>query len=311
VTCEHDQFFASCPPRQVITQITSASYGRNDTSICDDPAIYDTNCAADPDLIMGIIQDACLNMASCTIDVENTHMGGDPCGGTYKFLAVSYTCGHASPPPPPELPPLAPPRPPSTPPSPSLFLAVSGYSITINQGVLGSDISVNVVTSPGQCAEICNANASCVGFNYIVSTPDIPLCIPKSSFRGRTLTDSYNALYKREANLGSVTAIVCEGTQFSACCPAGQNITQIVNASYGRSDTATCMHADMYDTSCAANGILSIVQGACLHKSSCTIDINNPNMGGDPCGGTYKYLKVTYVCAHLPTSTPLAPTFKL
>jgi coproporphyrinogen III oxidase-like Fe-S oxidoreductase len=44
-----------------------------------------------------------------------------------------------------------------------------------------------------------------------------------------------------------VTAITCEGTQFSACCPAGQDITQIIDASYGRSDAATCMHADMYE----------------------------------------------------------------
>ncbi len=285
--CEGTQFAASCPSGQLVNQITYVLYGRSDTSTCVHSAMSNTGCAASSSTILSIVQNACLNKASCAIDVNNANMGGDPCGGTYKYLKVTYTCA---------LPPMPPPSP---------FTDVAGYTTLVNQDSVGNDISFNSVSSPGQCASICNSNAACVGFDYIASGPSAPsqpLCIPKYAIRS-TLQPFGNgnvgALYRKQLPATTATAIACEGNQFAASCPGGQTITQITSVLYGRSDTSTCVHSAMSNTGCAASSstILSIVQNACLNKASCAFTVTNDSMGGDPCGGTYKYLKVTYVCA--------------
>ena len=40
---------------------------------------------------------------------------------------------------------------------------------------------------------------------------------------------------------------------------------------------------------------LGIVNGNCNGRRSCTIHANN-GVFGDPCGGTYKYLEVSWTC---------------
>merc|ERR1712142_1103931 len=48
-------------------------------------------------------------------------------------------------------------------------------------------------------------------------------------------------------------------------------------------------------TSCEADGSNEKIKSLCNGKSSCTI---NPSNGvyGDPCGGTVKYVEITYFC---------------
>ena len=40
---------------------------------------------------------------------------------------------------------------------------------------------------------------------------------------------------------------------------------------------------------------LNVVEGSCKGKKTCTVPANN-NVFGDPCGGTYKYLEVSWKC---------------
>merc|ERR1712159_41250 len=41
---------------------------------------------------MGVVSKACDGKAKCQVAVTNG-VFGDPCGGTYKYLTVSFTCG--------------------------------------------------------------------------------------------------------------------------------------------------------------------------------------------------------------------------
>ena len=67
-------------------------------------------------------------------------------------------------------------------------------------------------------------------------------------------------------------------------------------ANFGRTSKATCPHAATSNTNCRADKSLSIVKTACNGKNSCSIEVNSNTFGGDPCGGTYKYLEIKYSC---------------
>ena len=82
----------SCPAGQTITAIDSAAYGRTDGSTCPHPANSNQNCHANAGTIRSIVESACLGQASCSVAVNNPAMGGDPCGGTYKYLTMAWTC---------------------------------------------------------------------------------------------------------------------------------------------------------------------------------------------------------------------------
>ena len=87
---------------------------------------------------------------------------------------------------------------------------------------------------------------------------------------------------------------VCEGRQQSISCPTSTTI-RIEIANYGRTDTGTCPHPAVGNTNCRATNTLNIVRSLCQNRQSCTLNANNRAFG-DPCVGTYKYLKVHYRC---------------
>ena len=93
----------------------------------------------------------------------------------------------------------------------------------------------------------------------------------------------------------SSTAIVCEGNSLEITCNAGR-IIDVISANFGRRDRQTCIHAAMSNINCRASNSLVKVQETCQNKTSCTLRANNVFFGGDPCGGTFKYLLVEYMC---------------
>lgn len=63
---------------------------------------------------------------------------------------------------------------------------------------------------------------------------------------------------------------------------------------YGRMDNVTCVLDTIPDLTCFFS---SIPFGeACHLQQSCSIEVENSALGGDPCGGTFKYLHVKYRC---------------
>jgi len=99
------------------------------------------------------------------------------------------------------------------------------------------------------------------------------------------------------------TTAVCEARgennfdgKYTISCsssPIQQNIT-IVKARYGRYSQEICFGPNQH-LKCDKD-VLEIVSKLCSEKTNCNLEVTNQQMGGDPCGGIYKYLEVQYHC---------------
>ncbi|XP_034001061.1 L-rhamnose-binding lectin SML-like [Trematomus bernacchii] len=89
-TCEGSLAHLQCDEGQIIF-VYGAHYGRHDKTTCSYqwPArnIENVACSSPTHLVA----DSCNGKNRCTISATNSEFG-DPCGGTYKYLEVAYTC---------------------------------------------------------------------------------------------------------------------------------------------------------------------------------------------------------------------------
>ncbi|KAG1659132.1 hypothetical protein FOA52_013801 [Chlamydomonas sp. UWO 241] len=106
---------------------------------------------------------------------------------------------------------------------------------------------------------------------------------------------------------GYTAGPACEGQTLHAECPAGQIISDIVTAFYGRSNTVTCPLVSNPDsmqyTWCVAAyaDVRAGVHAVCLNEASCDISASHTALGiSDPCPGTYKWLAITFNCDSAP-----------
>ncbi|KAL6119983.1 adgrl2 [Pungitius sinensis] len=90
----------------------------------------------------------------------------------------------------------------------------------------------------------------------------------------------------------------CEGSLANLRCDPGLELF-VYGADYGRRDKTTCTYrrpaSQVENVLCSAPS--SKVAESCNGKNSCTISATN-SVFGDPCGGTYKYLEVAYICQY-------------
>jgi hypothetical protein len=100
-----------------------------------------------------------------------------------------------------------------------------------------------------------------------------------------------------EASSVSICGSAAEGGSASVSCPAGQVISAITFASYG-SPTGAC--GAFKTSTCNATTSTTVVQTACIGKSTCTVSASNTAFG-DPCRGTDKKLDIQAVCTAQPT----------
>ncbi len=114
-------------------------------------------------------------------------------------------------------------------------------------------------------------------------TGEFGACICKEGYMGNTCTPVINKV-----------TTACEHAWLNLECSANAFV-EINSAVYGRSDKMTCPHTAMSNTDCAASSSMDIVVGKCEGQESCSVFAAN-SIFGDPCGGTYKYLTVNYVC---------------
>lgn len=79
-----------------------------------------------------------------------------------------------------------------------------------------------------------------------------------------------------------------------ACAPGTGTISKILFANYGiPSLDPTCTQYNRTTGTCpGSNRSLSVVEAACLNKTSCAILVNNNVFGGDPCPDMLKRLAV-------------------
>ncbi|CAL6315431.1 unnamed protein product [Bathycoccus prasinos] len=102
-------------------------------------------------------------------------------------------------------------------------------------------------------------------------------------------------------------SIVCEHKTASISCPTGELIS-IVDGWYGRTEAAhvtgepvVCPHSATSNRNCPFHKTgqydaqKAKIGGACEGKNICSVKASNGYFG-DPCGGTFKYLNISYNC---------------
>jgi len=92
----------------------------------------------------------------------------------------------------------------------------------------------------------------------------------------------------------------CQGESATLSCKEGGgliHISQQHDVYYGREEVAVCGQAvvEGWDYNCRASDGKAKVSAQCEGKQECTIPVNNDYFG-NPCKGTFKYLRVHYEC---------------
>uniref|UniRef100_A0A674EU75 SUEL-type lectin domain-containing protein n=1 Tax=Salmo trutta TaxID=8032 RepID=A0A674EU75_SALTR len=76
-----------------LIHIQRANYGRRQHDVCSigrpDNQLKNTNCLSQSST--STMSERCDGERQCIVKVSNS-VFGDPCVGTYKYLAVAYTC---------------------------------------------------------------------------------------------------------------------------------------------------------------------------------------------------------------------------
>ncbi|XP_028309275.1 L-rhamnose-binding lectin SML-like [Gouania willdenowi] len=96
----------------------------------------------------------------------------------------------------------------------------------------------------------------------------------------------------------AMTEVVCEDSEMYLSCDEGQ-VIHVYGADYGRRDKTTCSfrkpNFSIRDVYCSQTA--DIVPRSCNGKNQCVIKVSN-SVFGNPCGRTYKYLEVAYICEY-------------
>jgi len=90
ITCEHKEMNLVCPNGRVI-EIVYANYGRTvpGTEACNHASSSNLACFEEESL--SIVAGECDGETTCTVLASNT-VFGNPCGNTFKYLNVTYSC---------------------------------------------------------------------------------------------------------------------------------------------------------------------------------------------------------------------------
>ncbi|XP_073730925.1 L-rhamnose-binding lectin CSL3-like [Misgurnus anguillicaudatus] len=89
----------------------------------------------------------------------------------------------------------------------------------------------------------------------------------------------------------------CEGGTFSINC--NKQFIKVLSANYGRTNKATCSTrkpaAQISNVKCIQSSSLRVLATKCDGAHACSVSVSG-TVFGEPCGGTYKYLNVSYIC---------------
>ncbi|XP_035214207.1 latrophilin Cirl-like isoform X6 [Stegodyphus dumicola] len=93
-----------------------------------------------------------------------------------------------------------------------------------------------------------------------------------------------------------LTAYACEGRQLRISCDVGHMI-HLLRANYGRFSISICNEHGNLDWSvdCTSPNSFNVIKDTCGMKNSCSLSAS-PDLFGDPCPGTPKYLEAHYQC---------------
>ncbi|XP_033756148.1 uncharacterized protein LOC117338893 [Pecten maximus] len=88
--CEGSTTTIKCPAGEVI-DILEAFYGRENDLTCSGPGKPIRTTACSSPVALERYEEICDDKNSCTVTASNS-VTGDPCGGTYKYAQITYTC---------------------------------------------------------------------------------------------------------------------------------------------------------------------------------------------------------------------------
>ncbi|XP_069114973.1 IgGFc-binding protein-like [Argopecten irradians] len=297
VICENNRKTIQCDAGEVI-EITSASYGRKSRTICPHRSIRTLNCDAKSS--MPKVKEWCNEKQTCVLIASNSKFG-DPCGGTYKYLDVKYTCRKAK----------------ETNGNAAVICennrktiqCDAGEVIEITSASYGRKsrticphnsirtLNCDAKSSMPKVKEWCNEKQTCV------------LIASNSKFGDpcggtyKYLDVKYTCRKAKETNGNA--AVICENNRKTIQCDAGE-VIEITSASYGRKSRTICPHNSIRTLNCDAKSSMSKVKEWCNEKQTCILIASNA-MFGDPCGGTYKYLDVKYTCRKVKETKTASP----
>ncbi|XP_054719040.1 adhesion G protein-coupled receptor L1-like isoform X2 [Uloborus diversus] len=102
------------------------------------------------------------------------------------------------------------------------------------------------------------------------------------------------------------TAYACEGRHLQISCMPGHMI-HLLRANYGRFSISICNEHGNLDWSvdCTSLTSFNVIKETCGMKNSCTLSAS-PELFGDPCPGTPKYLEAHYQC--VPEKSAVTPS---
>nr|XP_055073073.1 L-rhamnose-binding lectin CSL3-like [Misgurnus anguillicaudatus] len=273
IACELDTLEISCDAGHI--KVLSANYGRTNRATCSEEktSVQISNVYCIQSSSLNIVANLCDGQRDCSVSVSNT-IFGDPCVGTYKYLDVSYTC----------VPP--------------------GVAIQKRTACEGDAFSLNCGS---QHIKVLSANygrtnrAACSGGVPTDQLSNI-YCTRSSSLSVLTnRCDGEHACSLSASN--TVFGDPCPGTYkylaVTYICHPHYPFIKVVSANYGRTNKKTCSNgkpakwcSNIY---CSQSSSRRVLANRCNGLKDCSVPVTN-EVFGDPCEGTYKYLKASYTC---------------
>ncbi|XP_033729975.1 L-rhamnose-binding lectin CSL3-like [Pecten maximus] len=286
--CENKSAYLKCS-RGYTLSIRKASYGRSDHATCPSKNIRTTYCSSRESL--NVVKRSCNRLQSCKVRASNK-VFGDPCRGTYKYLSVRYVCKKTAP--------AGIQR--------SITCERKNSTLSCRRGQVLVILSANYGRSdPNTCYSKKIRTTKCASSKSFSKVKDscqgkrsCQLYASNSVFgdpcRGtyKYLDVTYRCVAKKPK---TYSRTICESSNTTIKCPSSMQVN-ILFASYGRTDRSTCRrYRRMMDTSCSASGCVDRVKKYCQGHHTCTVKAAN-SVFGDPCRGTYKYLKLKFQCVY-------------
>ncbi|KAJ8041114.1 L-rhamnose-binding lectin CSL3 [Holothuria leucospilota] len=147
-----------------------------------------------------------------------------------------------------------------------------------------------------QVTRKCHASSSLTKVEEVCQGQQSCSILASNSVFGDPCVGTYKYLKVEYECVQKLAKIVCEHSTLSLRCEGNTDI-YILSASYGRNvGTSICQGGtNVVTRKCHASSSLTKVEEACQGQQSCSILASN-SVFGDPCVGTYKYLKVEYEC---------------
>nr|XP_055043508.1 uncharacterized protein LOC129430376 [Misgurnus anguillicaudatus] len=323
ISCEGGTFSINC--NNMFIKVLSANYGRTNSATCSTgkPASQTSNIQCTQSSSLSVLTNLCDGVHTCSVSANNA-VFGDPCGGTYKYLNMSYIC---------------------YPNKQYIKVCAATYGRTddetcstgktagqISNVLCDQSSSLSVVANRCDGQKTCSVPATnvvfgdpCVGtYKYLdvsytcgsthssysaafispvnmqqgrLSFICLLVLLCQSGVKATDLTTCEGDTARLTCDLTS-QVIACESDTASLHC-GDEGRIRVLSANYGRTNSATCSSGkpanQISNVQCTQDSSLGVLASRCDGQKDCSISASN-TVFGDPCGGTYKYLDVSYIC---------------